>query len=244
MARNFGATNGIGTSDSVTSSLTTHATYRTWSWWVNPRATLNGEHWNKSNGSEAVSSSVANGLVFKRVLTTEYNWTYLPPTVGVWTHILITYNQDTPTTDPIVYYNGVVQTVQTRATGTGTVAATNTNPVVIGNRAAADRSYDGTLAEFVIWDRWTTFAEIQMLANRVSPLFFPVALSEYIPLDVPTISKARPLMLPAVVGTKPAPHPFRANAPVTRFRPYFLEPRDWVKQPWKFQGGQGPLIAQ
>ncbi len=243
MARNFGATNGIGTSDSVTSSLTTHATLRTWAWWVNPRATANGEHWNKGNGVEAVSSSAAVGLVFKRLLTGTYEWRYTAPTVGVWTHVLITYNQDDPLTAPIVYYNGAVQTVQTTVTSTG-AATISALQVVIGNRAAADRAYDGTLAEFAIWDRILAFTEIQMLAKGVSPLFMPVELSEYIPLDVPTISKARPLWLPAVVGTKPAPHPFRANAPITRFRPYFLEPRDWVKQPWKFQGGQGPLIAQ
>jgi len=222
MARNFGATNGIGTGDSVTTSLTTHATLRTWSWWVKPRATANGEHWNKGNGVEAVSSSASQGLVFKRALTTGYEWRYTAPSTGVWTHILITYNQDAPLTAPIVYYNGVVQTNQSTVTATG-AAQTSALQVVVGNRAAADRSYDGTLAEFAIWDRTLTFAEIQALASRVSPLFFPVCLSEYIPLDVPTLSKVRPLWLPAVVGTKPAPHPFRTNAPVTRYHPYFTQ---------------------
>jgi hypothetical protein len=212
MARNFGATNGIGTSDNVTSSLTTHATYRTWSWWVNPRSTANGEHWNKGNGIECVSSSATSGFIFKRALSTTYEWRYTAPTVGVWTHIVVTYNQDAPTTAPIVYYNGAVQTNQTTVTATG-AAQTNTTPVVIGNRAAADRAYDGTLAEFAIWDRTLTFAEIQILARGASPLSFAVALSEYIPLDVPTISKVRPLWRPAVVGTKPAPHPKRIIGP-------------------------------
>ncbi len=244
MARNFGATNGIGASDNVMSSLNNHATYRTYSWWVNPRATSNGEAWNKGNGLEAVSTSAANGFVYKRSLTSgSYEWRYTAPTVGVWTNVVLTYNQDDPLTAPIVYYNAVVQTVQTTIPQTGT-ASVDANYYVIGNRVAADRAYDGTLAEFAIWDRILAFAEIQRLAKGVSPLFMPVDLSEYIPLDVPTISKVRPLMLPVVVGTKPAAHPFRANAPITRFRPYFLEPRDWVKQPWKFQGGQGPLIAQ
>jgi hypothetical protein len=212
MARNFGATNGIGTSDNVTSSLTTHATYRTWSWWVNPRSTANGEHWNKGNGIECVSSSATSGFIFKRALSTTYEWRYTAPTVGVWTHIVVTYNQDAPTTAPIVYYNGAVQTNQTTVTATG-AAQTNTTPVVIGNRAAADRAFDGTLAEFAIWDRTLTFAEIQMLARGASPLSFAVALSEYIPLDVPTISKVRPLWRPAVVGTKPAAHPKRIIGP-------------------------------
>jgi hypothetical protein len=227
MARNFGATNGIGTSDSVTSSLTTHATYRTWAWWVKPRSTANGEHWNKGNGVEAVSSSATVGLVFKRLLTGTYEWRYTAPTVGVWTHALLTYNQDDPLTAPIVYYNGVVQTVQTTVTSTG-AATISALQVVIGNRAAADRAYDGTIAEFAVWDRILTFAEIQMIARRVSPLFFPVSLSEYIPLDVPTLSKVRPLWRPAVVGTKPAPHPFRPNAPVRSYRHYFTSPAQYT----------------
>jgi hypothetical protein len=52
-----------------------------------------------------------------------------------------------------------------------------------------------------------------MLARGASPLSFAVALSEYIPLDVPTISKVRPLWRPTVVGTKPVAHPKRIIGP-------------------------------
>ncbi len=237
MARNFGATNGIGTSDNVMSSLNNHATYRTYSWWVKPRSTANGEHWNKGNGLEAVSSSATVGFVYKRSLTSgSYEWRYTAPTVGVWTNAALTYNQDDPLTAPIVYYNAVVQTVAATIPQTGT-ASVDANYYVIGNRVAADRAYDGTLAEFAIWDRILAFTEIQMLAKGVSPLFMPVALSEYIPLEIPTLSKARPLMLPAVVGTKPAPHPFRANAPVTRLRPYYLDEFLYDTAAFQTQGG-------
>lgn len=206
-ARGFGATLGVGTSDRVVSALTSYSTLRTWSFWAKRRAEVNAEYWNKNNGVEALSANNTSQISFKRVLTTEWLWRYTAPALDTWTNILITYDAGNPTTAPAVYFNGTVQTLIQSIPGTGSVANTgDSNPVVIGNRAAADRAFDGLILEFAIWDRILSGTEITDLATPAggydgkSPLYYPTGLVEYISLnDDPVTSKV--LADPTVTGT-------------------------------------------
>jgi len=205
MARGFNATLGTTTSDRVATTLVSHSVLRTWSWWVNPRVLGNGEHWNRANGIEAVSSSASQGLVFKRNSSGgTYEWRYTAPTIATWTNVIVTYDDGNFTTAPIVYYNGVVQTVQTTVPAVGTATVDTTNVFVIGNRLAADRAYDGQLAEWAVWDRILSAGEAITLAH-FSPLFLPQSLVEYVPMirDNTSLKNAAPTLTGALVQ----PHP-------------------------------------
>ncbi len=206
MSRGYGTTLGSGGPDTVTTTLISYSTLRSWSIWAYRRVDINAEYWNKDNGNEALSAALTGPLVrFKRVLTTEWSWAYTAPSSAVWTNILVTYDSGNPTTAPIVYYNGVVQTLASNVNGTGTVAdVSDSNPIVIGNRAAADRNFDGMLAEFAVWDRILSASEAGVMAHY-SPLFLPQSLVEYVPMirDNTSLKNAAP----TIGGTLVQPHP-------------------------------------
>ncbi len=205
MARGFNTTLGTATSDRVETTLTSHSVLRTWSIWANFRAAVNAELWSRANGVEAISESAANGLVFKRSLTSgSYEWRYTLPSLATWTNVLLTYDDGNPTTAPIMYYNGVVQTVQTTIPQTGTATVDTTNIFVVGNRVAADRSHDGMLAEFAVWDRILSQGEAAAMAHY-SPLVLPQGLVEYVPMIRDNISLKN--AAPTITGALVQPHP-------------------------------------
>lgn len=223
MARGFNATLGTTTSDRVATTLTTHSVLRTWSIWVNIRTAANGEFWNRTNGNEAISESVSNGVVFKRDTASTHTaeWRYTAPATGTWTNILVTYDDSTPTVAPIMYFNGVVQTLQTTIAPVGAATVDSTNPVVIGNRVAADRAFDGMLAEFAVWDRILSAGEAGVMAHY-SPLCLPQSLVEYVPMIRDNTSLKN--VAPTITGALVQPHPpiiYPTYAQV-RFRPPFV----------------------
>ncbi len=208
MARGFNTTVGSGTTDKISSVLTAHGTTRSWSIWANRRANANSEHWNK-NSIEALTASSTLGAVFKRGLTSgTYEWRYTGPATGSWANIIVTYDSSTPTTAPIVYFNGVVQTVASTVTATGT-ANTNASVYDIGNIAASNRAFDGSLAEFAVWDRILTQAEATAIGTANKSARFIPGLVEYIPLAGGATTSVI-LSAPTVVGTLSTTHPIIA----------------------------------
>ncbi len=213
MARGFNVTVGTATTDRIASVLTSQSTLRTWSIWANRRADANAEYWNKSNAAtEALSASIVSGVVFKRGLSVSGSeWRYTPPATGVWTNILVTYDAGNPATAPFVYFNGIAQTVQ--STVVGSVSAnTDANPMIVGNRAAADRAFDGSLAEFAVWDRILAAAEIAAVGSQNSlyggrsALLFPTGLVEYIRMDDNPVT-SWVTTAPTVTGALQTTHP-------------------------------------
>jgi len=205
MARGFNTTVGSGTTDKISSVLTAHGTTRSWSIWANRRANVNSEHWNK-NSVEALTASSTLGAVFKRAMTSgTYEWRYTGPATGSWANIIVTYDSSTPTTAPIVYFNGVVQTVASTVTQTGT-ASTNASVYDIGNIAASTRCFDGQLAEFAVWNRILTQLEATAIGTNKKSARFIAGLVEYIPMtDSPVTSWIT--TAPTVVGTLSTTHP-------------------------------------
>ena len=105
-----------------------------------------------------------NQLVFDRNFDiTSGSWT--TPTDSIlanrWYHVAATYNDTSITNDPVIYINGVAQSLgEVSPDGT---AQTNTDNYLIGNRGAIDRTFDGSIDEFRIYNRILTAAEVLQL---------------------------------------------------------------------------------
>ena len=104
-------------------------------------------------------------------------------TTGVWTHFALTYNGSATTNDPIMYLDGVSQTITEVTAPTGTLDTDAASNFVVGNNATPGvRPWDGMLAEIGYYNRILTAAEVSSLAKGFSPLFIRNGLKVYAPL--------------------------------------------------------------
>lgn len=208
MSRGFGTTSGAGTTDRITSALTTHAAQRTYSVFVLRNGDLGlGRIFDKGQGSVTPPE-----LCFHNNFNSSYNyqrafssvvgeWRIPRPATGIFHHFAITYDASSTANDPIFYLNGVAQAVTEVAAPVGTLVS-NGDPYQIGNRHLGTAVWDGQLYRFAVWNRILTPAEIASLSSGDSPLTMATSLVEYIAMslaDNPVVSGV--LSAPAVVGT-------------------------------------------
>src|SRR5512139_3914486 len=212
MARTFG---GVATDRAVT-SLTAHATERTYAIWVKTTGTGGGGLGRIFD--KRVSASVdrellrydSNSYVYQRNWNSVAGqWSIAAPD-NAWHHVALSYDASSAANDPLMYLDGASQVVTEGATPSGTLQ-TNTDAYVLGNRGAAwDRNWAGDLAEFAVWDAILTPAEIAALAAGAHPLTIrPAALVSYVPLW--GVDSPEPDLIvkgtAAVTGTAAATHP-------------------------------------
>lgn len=178
MARDFVPAEG----DKVTTNYTTHTTQRTYSIWAYTDGAGGG---GRGRFFEKRVAGAEVELLYYN--TTDANQPFVhyvrhwsgtngewrTPTdslsLGAWVNIIVTYDAGATTNDPVIYLNGVSQTI-TQIVGdpTGSVD-TNTDAYVLGARGSdAIRNFDGKLAEFAIFNRILTSGEIADLAAGVS----------------------------------------------------------------------------
>lgn len=131
-------------------------------------------------------------------------------TLGVWQNVVATYNGTATTNDPLIYINGISQTVTEKTTPTGSYPADSTLVFRIGNNATPGvRAWDGKIAEVGYWNRILSPEEIKSLSKRISPLFLSRNLKMYVPL----IGRNNPELnfigsgLGTITGAKVSPHP-------------------------------------
>jgi hypothetical protein len=209
VARGFGATFGSGSTDRIATSKTDHATQRTWGIWAYRNGLGGGSVgrvWDKG-GAEILRVNDASDFRFHRGWSSNAGtWTFPLIATGAWRHILIAYNAGATGNDPLVWVDGVAQTVTQGGTPAGTVN-TNADPYQVGNSSGGTQAWDGILAEFAVWDALLGLAEAQQLADGVSSLLIrPDALVSYAPL----IREALDLMgsgALTLTGTAVQPHP-------------------------------------
>lgn len=95
------------------------------------------------------------------------------PALGVWSHIVITYNQSSTANDPIIYVNGSSVTVTEFDTPTGTPYSQSDGVMDIGNRSSFTSPYSGCLNgkifDMRIYNRILTAAEVTTLYNAGDP---------------------------------------------------------------------------
>ena len=83
-----------------------------------------------------------------------------------WTHVVITYNADAVANDPIIYIDGTAVTITEVTTPVGarvTDAAVN---LLIGDRPAGARNFDGTIDEVRIYSRAISASEALDLNDK------------------------------------------------------------------------------
>jgi hypothetical protein len=102
-------------------------------------------------------------------------------TASTWTHVVITFDGSSAANLPSFYTNAVLASTLGGNVRSGTLA-TGANPLVIGNRAAADRALDGRLAEFARWSRILSAGEVAALAKGFTPAHFLRGLTCYVPM--------------------------------------------------------------
>ncbi len=219
MARGFSTVNnyGVGTTDRIASTAFVAPTLQTHSVWVyrdgaGGADTVNSQVlWNQNLDDQMqwVGSGDARNDQFSyiRTWTGSGNWYWVKPTYKTWVNFVMTYDGGDVANAPVVYYNGVSQTVNLFTAPTGTLGV-DSGVYSIGNRGDGVRVWNGMIAEFAVWNRILTSAEITALASGYSPGLFPSGLLEYIPMkvtDSPVTSTV--LAAPTVTGTAVQVHP-------------------------------------
>jgi hypothetical protein len=108
------------------------------------------------------------------------NYAVARPSANVWVHVAFTY--DGTTADPVVYFDGIAQSVTPSATPLG-VYVPGTGNLVIGDRVAANRSWDGQLAECFYYNRVLGANEVKSI-RHCGPKSVPNGSVGYWPLGV------------------------------------------------------------
>ncbi len=126
-------------------------------------------HDGASNGVDllAISSTRLEFQVVWSSTIGRWEVTSLPST-GVWHSLILAYDDGGTVNDPVIYIDGVSQTVNEFSTPAGSAPSTATE-LHIGNSAGTDRAWNGDLARFARWDTILTAAEIEALAAGYPP---------------------------------------------------------------------------
>jgi hypothetical protein len=89
---------------------------------------------------------------------------------GQWVHVSASYNRTSTSNDPVLYINGVRQTVTETQIPAGTVSADDAYNIYIGNREQDDRTFDGRIDMVRLYNYIRTPAQINWDYSRGRPL--------------------------------------------------------------------------
>lgn len=177
MARTFG---GVST-DEVTFSTyaamngLTAMTFSAWVYRLGDSASGNGRILDKLNGATSgwqVYEDVSGN--FYDIANSQYatagTWEMARPTANAWHHLGIVYDGSAAANVPVMYSDGVSQTVTTFTQSAGAFTA-DSAAICIGNRSSDQlRVFNGKICEIAVWNVLLTATEIKALALGVSPL--------------------------------------------------------------------------
>lgn len=192
----FGTTCGSSnTTDKIAggTSVTLSSTF-TWAGWINAE-TLSGAD---GSGFGTMLAIPASASVYLFLYTRNTNtsvaiqrsfsgadgaWRCPAPSLSVLAHLAFTYDSSSTANVPVMYLNGVSQTVTQITAPTGTADALSAVPL-IGNEGDATSQFKGKIAEMALWNGVIlTAAEIAALAHGVSPMrVHRAGLAFYTPL--------------------------------------------------------------
>lgn len=121
------------------------------------------------------------GLTFEYRRSGNDGWWSIPyPSNGVWHNLVITYDGGSTSNDPVIYLNGVSQTVTERRAPTGTLDG-STGELYLGTNAD-NTEWDGPVCEYGIWNRVLSADEALGLGKKYSPSHYMRGLMSYIPV--------------------------------------------------------------
>ena len=183
MARRFAGSTSTDRIDFGNEVYTAARTVSVW-FYLDAVDTTDRRLWDWATAAVLVDNPRVNSTRFGISIgftTTNGSWDIAVPSTGAWINLIFTMAGSADTDNPIVYYDGVSQTVTESTTPSGSYDSSSA-ALLIGNRAENDRAMDGALAEIGRWNRVLTAGEIATLAKGFSPLFITNGLIQYIPL--------------------------------------------------------------
>ncbi len=155
--------------------------------WIRPRSWGEGNFGRIADKADNLGSN-RNGWAFElygaqRALLFQYgfsgaigNW-YTPVdsiTLGNWHHVAVVYDNSADTNDPLIYIDGVPQTLIELDTPSGTPSSDAAINLTLGNYALdTSRTFDGVLDDIRLYDRTLSASEIADLA--IPPPLLPIA---------------------------------------------------------------------
>jgi hypothetical protein len=208
VSRGFNTTYGTNSNDSViTAASLTDSRVRSFGFWINVDAWSTQNQIMQTGGPRINSDGTPILTMQAAQWATPGLWTITPPTdYGTWHHFLFTYDSNATANDPLIYLDGVSQTV-TRATGPAGGYTGATAAYYLGNRTTLGRAILGRMAEFAIWNAILDPAEAMSLGDGFSPLLIrPASLVEYVPMVSGTVT-SRKRAPPTVSGALDREHP-------------------------------------
>jgi len=86
-------------------------------------------------------------------------------TLNEWIHVAVSYSGggSAPGSDPVLYINGIAQSITEDTTPTGDWRGITASDCYIGNKQTADAAWEGNLADIAIWNKILTADEIKAI---------------------------------------------------------------------------------
>lgn len=224
-SRGFDATDGVGSTDALTTTYATNSTLTSWAFWVYRTGdSVSG------NGRIFQRDAAGIRLFYEDSAASKYQfevqwsggdaiWTTPRPSAGAWHHVLVTYDAGLLANAPIMYIDGASVTVTTFQAPTGTLV-TGATAYTIGNTSGGIRVWNGRLAEFAVWEGSI------LTAGNATSLWNAGAGARADTIGSPTVywilcgnASPEPNVIgggstAVVTGTKKQAHPF-VNCPVS-----------------------------
>ena len=116
--------------------------------------------------------SASTSLAFARDFTTTNGIWYSPTasiSLNTWYHVAFVYDDTSASNDPLIYIDGVSQTVTESSTPAGSAVTDAGQSVIIGNDANTVRTFSGQIDDVRIYNRTLSASEIALLAKGVQP---------------------------------------------------------------------------
>ena len=103
---------------------------------------------------------------------TDGSWQTSTGTVplNTWSHIAITYDRTSTSNVPIIYINGVSQTVTVGTTPTGTADDDSAGSLLFGSKSDTTESFDGTIDQIRVFNYARSAAQVAWDYNKGGPV--------------------------------------------------------------------------
>lgn len=128
---------------------------------------------NQNDGWTFLVNSNSNDLAFRHTPSFGNDAIWSTDTTlntNEWTHVAVTYNQDSTSNDPIIYFNGVAQAITEDDAPDATNMDDSDRTMYIGCREGNARWFDGLIDEFKLYNYERTPGQIIEDMNAGHPL--------------------------------------------------------------------------
>jgi len=111
----------------------------------------------------------SNRLYFRTHWDGGTNGRWYTPTSTIilneWMHVAVSYDGAgaAPGHDPVLYINGIAQSITEDATPSGTWIGITASDCYVGNKATKDTNWEGNLGDIVVWNKILTADEIKAI---------------------------------------------------------------------------------